>query len=160
MIDDRVIKTVKESSSAFTWRADDVVIYYHYGTPVAVYNEDSDRLWYTTKYWSKTSDRKKRAWVKEMRGKHTKVRRMEHWTFEKKILEYRLKRVEEIIRNDLDIEPDDDNYDMEIEKATAKAATRLARQQHDDCSHVTVRIPITRDILEAGEVHALFVVED
>lgn len=159
MIDDRVIKTTKVSHACYEWRADEVVVFYHYATPLAIHNEAKDRLWVTTKYWSKTTTRQRKAWVAKMRGPDTTVRRIDHWEMERRILRYRMKCIDGIMERGDDYEHHDPEYDIQIEKAAAKAAARLAskRGKHDN---VAIRIPITRAMLESGEVHALFVIED
>ncbi len=159
MIDDRVIKTTKVSYACYEWRADAVIVFYHYATPLAIYNEDKDRLWVTTRRWSQTSTRQRKTWVAKMRGPDTTVRRIDHWEMERRILKYRMECIDGIMERGDDYENHDPEYDVQIEMAAAKAATRLAnkRVKHED---VSIRIPITRAMLDSGEVHACFVIED
>lgn len=159
MIDDRVIKTTKVSYSCHEWRCDNSVVFYHYSTPLAVHNEIKDLIWVTTKRWSQTSTRQRKTWVAKMRGPNTKIRRIDHWMFEKKVLEYRMNCIDKILESGDDYEQHDPEYDIEIEKAATKAAAKLAskRGKHDD---VTIRVPVTRAMIESGEVHACFVIEE
>ncbi len=159
MIDDRVIKTTKVSYACYEWRADAVIVFYHYATPLAIYNEDKDRLWVTTRRWSQTSTRQRKSWVAKMRGPDTTVRRIDHWEMERRILKYRMECIDGIMERGDDYENHDPEYDVQIEMAAAKAATRHAnkRAKHED---VSIRIPITRAMIDSGEVNACFVIED